>query len=114
MKLRPLSTFPALKHFFEEHKSATLLLRVAAQDYAAARCLLLNSLFEGHVLGAQAIEKFLKGYLLLNDPKRHVKKLSHSLPKILQEVRELSSVTSVRICATRRKICEELRNPLPR
>lgn len=85
----PSATFKALRHFCSEHKSATLLLRVAAQDYAAARCLLLNHLFAGHVLGAQAIEKFLKSYLLLNNPQRRVKELGHSLPKLLEEVRAL-------------------------
>jgi hypothetical protein len=87
--LPPSTTFQALRHFVEEHSSATRLLRVAAQDYAAARCLLLNHLFAGHVLGAQAIEKFLKSYLLLNNPQRGMKKLSHSLPKLLEEVKVL-------------------------
>ncbi|WGJ16161.1 hypothetical protein QEV83_07930 [Methylocapsa sp. D3K7] len=84
----PSSTYQALSQFCEEHNSATRLLRVAAQDYAAARCLLLNGLFAGHVLGAQAIEKFLKGYLLFKNPKCPVRKLSHSLPKLLASVGE--------------------------
>ena len=62
------------------------MLWVATHDYAAARCLLLNLHFPGLVLGAQAIEKFLKAYLLFNDPRRNVRKLSHSLPKLLDEV----------------------------
>lgn len=68
-----------------EHGRATLMLRQAAQDYAGARCLLLNGLFTGLVQGAQTIEKSLKGYLLLNDPKLNVKRMSHSLPTLLQE-----------------------------
>ncbi len=81
----PSPAFLALRGFFEDHRSATRLLLVAAQDYAAARCLLLNGLLTGLVMGAQTIEKFLKAYLLFQDPRRDVRRLSHSLPKLLQE-----------------------------
>ena len=74
-----------LTDFCRDHQRASLLLRIAAEDYADARCLLLNQLFGGLVQGAQAIEKTLKAYLLFGDPKRDVKKLSHSLARLLGE-----------------------------
>jgi len=83
------AAYRELTQFFANHSSATVLLRVGALDYAAARCVLLNGMFEGLVLGAQAIEKTLKSYLLLNDPKRSVKALSHSLPRLLHETTTL-------------------------
>ena len=52
--------------------------------------MLLNQLFPGLVLGAQAIEKFLKAYILLADPKKNVRKLSHSLSKLLEEANQLT------------------------
>jgi len=78
-----------LMRFANEHSRATLLLRVAAHDYAAAGCLLFNGMFEGLVLGAQAIEKCLKAYLIFADPQRPVKALNHSLPKPLTEATAL-------------------------
>src|ERR1700722_14109372 len=77
--------FTALREFSKAHSSATLLLLTATKDYAAARCLLQNGLLTGLVMGAQAIEKFLKAYLLFHDPRRKVRKLSHSLPELLRE-----------------------------
>jgi hypothetical protein len=57
---QPSPAFQELMSFGREHSRATLLLATAAHDYAAARCLLFNGMFEGLVLGAQAIEKTLK------------------------------------------------------
>jgi HEPN domain-containing protein len=85
----PSAAFLALRSFCEEHSSATRLLLVAAQDYAAARCLLQNGLLTGLVLGAQAIEKFLKAYLLFKNPDCAVRRLSHSLPRLLREASAL-------------------------
>ncbi len=83
------AAYQELRRFFDEHSSATRLLSVAAHDYAAARCLLINRMFEGLVLGAQAIEKVLKSYLLLSDPQMPVRKLNHSLPKLLLKIAPL-------------------------
>lgn len=85
----PSPAYIAMSQYFEQHNRATLLLLTAAQDYAAARCLLQHGLLTGLVLGAQAIEKVLKAYLLLHDPKRQVKRLSHSFPKLLQGAHSL-------------------------
>jgi|GEM_PF-1920363 len=84
------SAFLALNDFAKKNSHATLLLHTAAGDYAAARCLLHNGLLTGLVLGAQAIEKFLKAFLLLHDPACNVKGVRHSLTKLLQEADALS------------------------
>jgi hypothetical protein len=49
---------------------ATMWLRHAVNDYASARCLLLNGLFGGLVLAQQALEKLLKSYLTIEHPGR--------------------------------------------
>jgi HEPN domain-containing protein len=90
--VQPLSTSAALvamNAYGREHVRATMLLNQASQNYASARCLLLNGLLGGLVFGAQAIEKFLKAYILFNDPNRDVKKFLHSLVKLAQEVASL-------------------------
>lgn len=46
----------------------TLWLYYAVQDYASARCLLLNGLSGGYILAQQAIEKLLKAYLTVAYP----------------------------------------------
>src|ERR1700733_257559 len=81
--------FQELMRFGNEYSRATLLLRAAAHDYAAARCLLFNGMFEGLSLGAQVIEKYLKAYLIFADPKRDVRAFLHSLPKLLSEASAL-------------------------
>jgi len=78
-----------MNDFARKHSRATLLLLKAAQDYAEARCLLLNGFFGGLVIGAQTIEKLLKAYLLFHDPTRNVKVFRHSLERLLQEAHSL-------------------------
>lgn len=85
----PSDAWKQCQDYSRIHSSATLMLFHAANDYAAARCLCLSGFFEGLVLGAQAIEKFLKAYLLLADPIRPVRKLSHGLSGLLGEVEKL-------------------------
>jgi HEPN domain-containing protein len=83
---QPSAAFQELMRFADQHSLATKLLRIAAHDYAAARCLLFNGMFEGLVLGAQAIEKCLKAYLIFDNPQRRERELHHhSLPKLLTE-----------------------------
>jgi hypothetical protein len=59
----------------------------ATDDYAACRCCLLNGLFPGLRLGAEAIEKYLKAFVLYGDPSRKVKNYLHS-------IKDLASVAS--------------------
>ncbi len=60
--------------------------RTATDDYAAARCCLLNGLFMGFVLADQAFEKYLKGTILLIEPEWNVRKHGHKLRVLLAEV----------------------------
>lgn len=86
----PSAAWVDVDDYARKHSRATLLLLTAAHGYASARCLLLNGLCGGLVLGAQAIEKLLKAYLLFIDPKREVKRaFSHSLMKLLEEAASL-------------------------
>src|ERR1700757_3722327 len=80
----PSAAFTAMRQFCMANSQATALLNTAAHDYAAARCLLLNGLVSGGLaMGAQAIEKFLKAYILLKNPAADVRKLQHSLADLL-------------------------------
>lgn len=82
----PSKAFQDMMEFGVEHGAGTRLLYAATDDYAASRCLLLNLMFPGLPLGAQAVEKYLKGYLLLADPKRDVRALGHALLPLTKEV----------------------------
>ena len=74
-----------LDRYARENQKAILLLNSSASDYADARCLLINGMLGGLPLGAQAVEKVLKAYLLFYDPQRNVRKLSHKLPDLLTQ-----------------------------
>jgi hypothetical protein len=79
-----------VQDFSRHYQRATGLLLSMAFDYAAARCLLMNGhIFGGLELGARAIEKTLKAFLLFDNPCRDVKRLSHALPRLLDEVAAL-------------------------
>jgi hypothetical protein len=43
-------------------------MEVATNDYVACRCCLLNGLFPGLRLGAEAVEKYLKAFVLYAEP----------------------------------------------
>jgi hypothetical protein len=82
----PSPGFQAMMKFCLDHSGATLLLRVATQDYAAARCLAHHHLPASLILGAQAFEKYMKAYLLLDNPSRDVQKYGHRLSPLLRDV----------------------------
>jgi hypothetical protein len=86
----PSAAFTDMQQFFSANSKATTLLLAAAHDYASARCLLLNGLVGGLAAGAQAIEKFLKAYILLKNPAADVRKLQHSLTDLLDAADQLS------------------------
>ena len=71
--------------FARQNQKAMLLLHAATQDYAAPRCLLLNHLFVGLSIGAQAIEKYLKAAILFAEPSREVRRLGHNISELLSE-----------------------------
>ena len=60
-------------------------LMIATEEYAAARCCLSNGLLAGLVMGAQAVEKYLKAFILLKDPSQNVKKLNHKISTLASE-----------------------------
>jgi hypothetical protein len=85
------AAFTAMHQFCSDNSKATHFLLTAAHDYASARCLLLNGLVSGGLgAGAQAIEKFLKAYILLKNPAHKVDELRHRLTTILKTVDRLS------------------------
>lgn len=62
---------PASKALPKHDWRVTMLLRKAAEDYAACRCCLQNGLFSGLELGASAVEKMLKAlHIATGLPKR--------------------------------------------
>jgi hypothetical protein len=54
----------------------------ATDDYAACRCCLLNGLFAGLRLGAEAVEKYLKAFVLYADPLHNVKQYIHKIKDV--------------------------------
>jgi HEPN domain-containing protein len=88
---QPSAAYQAMMQFCSANSNATTLLHTAAHDYAAARCLLLNGLVSGGlVMGAQAIEKFLKAYILLKNPATAVRQSQHLLTDLLKEADQLA------------------------
>jgi hypothetical protein len=75
--------FVELQEFSRQHIKAVEFVMAATEDYAACRCCLLNGLFSGLYLGAEAVEKYLKAFLLFVDPSIDVKKeYSHGITKL--------------------------------
>jgi HEPN domain-containing protein len=68
---------------------ATMFLYQGAQDYMAARCCLLNGQFPGLMLAQQAVEKTLKGIILLHDSNYKCKKHLHDVVKIWNDLKGL-------------------------
>lgn len=95
MKNTETPAFQEMMEFGKAHAAGSWLLYAATDDYASARCLCLNLLFPGLVLGAQAAEKFLKAFLLLANPKLDVRRMGHSLPKLLSAANALAPQLSL-------------------
>ncbi|MEM5451526.1 HEPN domain-containing protein [Paraburkholderia guartelaensis] len=72
---------------FEPHgrdRNASYFFKQSAEDYAAARCCLLNGLFPGFVMAEQAVEKLIKGFILFMDPSFKPKKSKgHDLASLI-------------------------------
>lgn len=58
------------------------------EDYAAARCCLINGLFSGLPIAAQAVEKFLKANIYFLDP-TYSKKRKHDLIALAKDLKDL-------------------------
>lgn len=71
---------------FDPHgrdRNAGYFFKQSAEDYAAARCCLLNGLFPGFVMAEQAVEKLIKGFIFFMDPSFKPKKgKGHDLPSL--------------------------------
>ncbi len=67
---------------------------LAAQDYVAARCCLLNGIIlPGYILAAQAVEKELKSIIMLVKPESHqLKKYRHDLVRIIDDLNEIYNI----------------------
>jgi HEPN domain-containing protein len=76
--------------YCRQNQAAMLLMNRAAGDYIGSRCCLLNQVFSGLELGAQAVEKVFKAMLLFNDPNENIKMYSHSLQKLAKRIEELN------------------------
>lgn len=87
----PSPAFVEMRAFNEHNSNATLMLNAATYDYGSARCLLINGLPGGFPLGAQACEKFLKGFLLLlKESPGDVRRAGHDLKGLLKRAGTLS------------------------
>lgn len=62
-----------LIEFNRDHSTALEFMAVATDDYTACRCCLLHGLFPGLRLGAEAVEKYLKAFILFHDPSVEMK-----------------------------------------
>jgi hypothetical protein len=80
-----------VQNFARNNRGAVFMADVASGDYVACRCCLINGLFSGLVLGAQAVEKFLKAYILLKNPSKNMKAFSHKLMDLTREAESLDS-----------------------
>ena len=76
-----------LTNFNKIHHEAVGFMEVATNDYVACRCCLLNGLFPGLRLGAEAIEKYLKAFVLYAEP-------SHKVRKYIHGIKDVAAVTS--------------------
>lgn len=68
--------------YCRENKDAMKFADIAAKDYIACRCCMLNYLQMGAVLGSQSVEKILKSALLLirkDISEKEVKKFKHGI-----------------------------------
>lgn len=76
-----------LVEFNRTHKDAGEFAIAATDDYVACRCCLLNGLFPGLRLGAEAIEKYLKAFVLYGDPSLDIRNYKH-------RIKDLASVAT--------------------
>ncbi len=77
-----------LMDFSRTNQLAMMMMHQATSDYVGCRCCLLNGVFSGFELGAQAVEKHLKAMLLFAHPNSNVRSFSHKLPSLVETVHE--------------------------
>jgi len=76
-----------IREFARKKQTAMLYLYQATEEYASSRCLLLNGLIPGLIFSAQAVEKFLKVFIMLKDPKYKPKSSRHNLFQLFKRVK---------------------------
>jgi hypothetical protein len=74
-----LVTFTEILEFNRANLTAGQFITAATHDYVSCRCCLLNGLFSGLVLGAEAVEKYMKGFILYANPDFDVKQYNHRI-----------------------------------
>lgn len=77
-----------LPTFWRPNIDALELCRHSVADYLAARCLLINRMFNGFVMAEQALEKILKAHYIIRGGTKDIKKFSHYLVKIMDALKE--------------------------
>jgi len=73
-------------HYRLDNIDALSMISYGIDDYIASRCLLINCLFTGLVLAAQAVEKYLKGYILFFEKDFRPKKSLHHILTLADEL----------------------------
>jgi HEPN domain-containing protein len=73
--------------FASNNQDAMLILRIGVHDYTASRCCILNGLFSGFSIVAQAVEKILKSFLYLHKYSKP-REFSHHLVKAANKIQE--------------------------
>ena len=72
-----------LIEFNRINRDAVEFVSLATDDYVGCRCLLLNGLlFPGFRLGAEAIVKYIKAFVLYKEPTHPVKDYLHNIKKV--------------------------------
>jgi HEPN domain-containing protein len=79
-----------LMEFNRTHLEAVKFMTAATDDYVACRCCLLNGLFPGLRLGAEAVEKYLKAFVLFANRSLDVKKYNHRIKDLASEASHLT------------------------
>lgn len=77
-----------LMKFSRLNQAAMLLMHRGTSDYVGCRCCLLNGVFSGLELGAQAVEKHLKAMLLFAEPGSNARSFNHKLPLLVKAIHE--------------------------
>ena len=81
--------FTELLDFNRANRMAVDFVGAATDDYVSCRCCLMNGLFPGLILGAQAVEKYLKAFGLFKDPSLDVKNYNHRITALLSFISRL-------------------------
>lgn len=80
-----------VRNYTRDKMLALQYQQIATDDYAGARCCLINGPLVGLVLSAQAIEKYLKTIILLRSPSYNPKRLCHTLVDAVSEASRLET-----------------------